>query len=62
MKPTERIMMFNNFVEIIKDELYALKTRPQRRKIEKALKDPTSTYSINLEKFVNEQRTNQPSS
>lgn len=48
--------MFNTLTEIIKDELYALRTRPQRRHIEKALKDPTSTYSINLEKFVNEKK------
>lgn len=60
MKPTERIIMFNAFVEIIKDELYVLKTWPKKREIKKALKDPTSEYSINLEKFVNE-RTNQSS-
>lgn len=49
--------MFTAFIEIVKDELYALKTRPKRRLIEKALKDPNSIYSINLAKFVEEQRT-----
>ena len=44
--------MFNAFIEIVKDELYALKTRPQRRHIERQLKDPNSTHSINLAKFV----------
>lgn len=49
--------MLKNLIELMKDELYALKTRPKRREIENALKDPNSIYSINLAKFVVEQKT-----